>query len=280
MISALIINLDSSVERWKFQKEQCEGLGLVYERISACDQKDIPQDEFHLLQKKWQRALSASEVACFKSHYLAWQRVIAEKKPFLILEDDAFLVGGILDILHSLVQKKYVYINMETVGRRLLLARTRDFVNADYDSKNVFLAKNGAGAYVLWPEGAEQLLAYYKEKGIALVDAFIVACFRPDNLRQIWPAASIQFEFCQQHGLPSEQLVNIKKTTIQYGRSKKKKTLAQHWRRLLSNFQRIGVWRYFFYSRYQSVPFAYQEEDKKRFYEQLEKTIFNKDSSS
>lgn len=228
MISALIINLDSSVDRWKFQKEQCERLGLPYERISACDKKDINDAQYKLLGHSWQRPLSRGELACFLSHYGLWQKVVQDNKPYFILEDDALLCLQIMKVMPFIEQQKEIdFLNLEARGRKILLSKQGNILVGQFSIKKVFQAKNGAAAYILWPSGAKKLCDLFLRKNAALADAFIAECDELINT-QIFPALAIQLDRTSYYDVSVNELgLLAMPTVLGTGRKEKRKTFQQ-----------------------------------------------------
>ena len=202
MISALLINLDESLDRLDFQKKQLEKLQIPFQRFSAVDISNFNLEEYENLANGWQRKLRKTEVACFLSHKNAWQYVLNSSKPWLILEDDAFLskkCAGILTSLKSLNQQ-IDYLNLETRYRRKCITQKKIELIDDYEMRRLFQDRNGSAAYVLFPSGAEKLLKQAEKKAPALADAFISEAYQL-NAWQIYPAAAIQFDQCQNYGL-------------------------------------------------------------------------------
>ena len=125
----------------------------------------------------WERPLRKSELACCFSHTLAWERVIKEKKPFLILEDDAILHKDTPSVLNSIGNKyNFDCVNLETRNRKKILSKARVSLSNDYTLSQIIYNKSGAAAYLLWPSGAKKLYDYYQKHGAALADAILAHC--------------------------------------------------------------------------------------------------------
>ena len=87
-------------------------------------------------QQSWERPLRKAEVGCFLSHKTAWQRVIKEKKPYLVLEDDVILSKDTSDILNYFDQTNdYGLINLETTHRLKLIGNSKVRINHKYSLK-------------------------------------------------------------------------------------------------------------------------------------------------
>ena len=125
MISALVINLDHSVERLEFQRKQLIHLQIPMQRLSAVNSSDILGEQYEQLANGWERKLRPAEVACFLSHKAAWRYVLNTDKPWLILEDDALLSRKTADILAALIPlaNEVDYVNLETRHRRKWISK-------------------------------------------------------------------------------------------------------------------------------------------------------------
>lgn len=54
--------------------------------------------------------MSGGQLGCFASHYLAWQKVASDKKPAIILEDDAKIdIKRFKEFLRNVPQAKVSY---------------------------------------------------------------------------------------------------------------------------------------------------------------------------
>jgi GR25 family glycosyltransferase involved in LPS biosynthesis len=79
VISKYLINLDGRPDRLETSKKQLQNLGLVFQRISAIDGKNIHGNSF----------LTSNVLACWQSHLLAYETFLASDANYaLILEDD------------------------------------------------------------------------------------------------------------------------------------------------------------------------------------------------
>lgn len=97
-----IISLAGDHARKKFQLAQMLHLGLEANFIDATTPNDLPKEMMAKLTSAWARPLREAEVALTHSHRTAWQRVIAAKRPTLILEDDAILCESLSSVLSDL----------------------------------------------------------------------------------------------------------------------------------------------------------------------------------
>jgi glycosyl transferase family 25 len=236
----LLINLDSSKDRLTFQKQQFARLGLEFQRLPAISVDSISDDEYEQLAYSWERPLRRTELACFMSHRLAWEEVVRQGKPCLIMEDDVLISDKIAQIIEALEEVRDMdHITLENRCRKKLVSRKpiRSLPN-ESNLYRLYLDRTGAAAYVLWPIGAEKLLVSFHKKGPAIADAFISLNSSLIS-GQVEPAPVIQLDVCTCYGI-SRSLVT--ESTISNTKIKRPKAATRmHYlvfrlRRLQANF--------------------------------------------
>ena len=198
----LLINLDSSKDRLAFQQQQFSRLGLGFQRLSAVSVDAITDEQYEQLAYSWERPLRRTELACFMSHRLAWEQVVRQGRPCLILEDDVLIANKIAKILEALEQIRGMdHVTLENRCRKKLVSR-KPIRSLPYESNlyRLYLDRTGAAAYVLWPAGAEKLLASFHKKGPAIADAFISLDSSLIS-GQVEPAPVIQLDVCNCYGI-------------------------------------------------------------------------------
>ncbi len=193
-----VINLDSQTDRWNFQKKQLTSRGLACERVIACD-KNHPsvsrQDDYW---DSWQRPLLDSERACLLSHQGVWEVIAKGQRPCLVLEDDAVLSKDIATTLALISEVRGVeHITLETRSRKKLLSKQSRPLGEHQRLTRLYLDRTGAAAYVLWPAGAQRLLAESTVK-CGLADAIICGSTALQSY-QLEPAAAIQSDQCEHY---------------------------------------------------------------------------------
>ena len=215
-ISALVINLDSAKERWKFQQEQLEYLDIPYQRWKATAVQDLTDREYEKWANDWQRKLRQTEVACFLSHYRAWQHVANSEKPFLILEDDALLsqqLPNILSLLDTEQNLEYDHLTLETRGRKKLISQNTCDNFESVAMHKLFLDKTGAAAYLLTSNGAQILIDEVEKKGAGLADALLCHTKGLKKVQSV-PALAIQMDMAEHYGLDGLKLNSAAKSNI------------------------------------------------------------------
>jgi glycosyl transferase family 25 len=195
----LIINLANATARRKFQEDQLLNLGLDFEILNAVSTDDISDKIYKYHYFDWQRPLRNVEVACYYSHRSAWQEIIDNNKPALILEDDALLSKHSSDVLESLEEFTDAdFVQLEIRNRKKLIAKEGIKITPKHKLHRLYLDRTGAAGYVLWPTGAKKLIEHENKHGIGLADAHITACYDLVGY-QVEPAVIIQLDQCENY---------------------------------------------------------------------------------
>lgn len=133
------------------------------------------------------------------SHSTAWEYVIRNKRPVLILEDDAVLSVKANDLVQELFRLENVdLVNLEGhVSPKRLGLKKHTVLVAGFSLSRIYRERSGAAAYVIWPEAAKKMLAF-TERLSPLADAAHALC--PEiNRYQLEPAAAIQAAWHPEH---------------------------------------------------------------------------------
>jgi len=222
-MKTLIINLDSETERIAFQYKQLNKYGIEYQRISADDASN--KNTYEKLSDKWERPLSFAEVSCLLSHQVAWEIIIENDQPMLVLEDDAFISDDLPIILGELKEIDYIdYVNIEVTGRnrKKTLSNKPSKTIREFSLFRLYQGRSGTGGYVLWPNGAKILLNELSNGKISLVDKFINTSYSL-KAYQLEPAILIQFDQCHYHDIDSPinapSSINSTKKKLEYNSS-------------------------------------------------------------
>jgi glycosyl transferase family 25 len=197
-MQALVINMKESHDRWDFMVKQLQELGIFYSRLEAYDLSTLSVEEFEQYSQSWERPLRKAEVGCFLSHKTAWQRVLKENKPYLVLEDDVIISKESIDVLNYFDQTNdYEFINFETTHRLKLIGNSKVRINHKYSLKRLLHNKTGSAAYVIWPSFAKKLLAKYLDQKAALADAALYTNFFKAKQFQLNPALAVQLQYAE-----------------------------------------------------------------------------------
>lgn len=244
-MKALVINLDKATERMVFQEQQLNALNIEYDRLPAVSTDDLTDSTYQQYYATWERPLRRTEVACFLSHKKAWESVISENCPMLILEDDAVLAKNSPCVLKELEALDNIDLTtLEARGRKKIVAKKSSSQFCHSSLIRLYQDRTGAAGYVLWPKGARILLNKARKGHIALADAFISSTYTL-NAYQVEPATIVQLDQCESYGIapPISTLSSIdaeEKPSLGKGKIK-----AQRWQRLVSQlrlaFRHISV---------------------------------------
>ena len=220
-MNIFIINLSDAVERREFQKQQLFQLGLEYKILNAVSIDDISSEIYKKYYYDWQRPLRNTEVACYFSHKLAWDKIIKTDQPALILEDDALLSKCVPELLKSFTNKKNVdFITLEVAGRKKFISKIGEDIACNSKLFRLYQDRNGAAGYVLWPSGAKKLLEHESLNGIGLADAHIASCYSIKSY-QVEPAAIIQYDQCNNYNVQIPYLKAFSSSTVSQDKNPK-----------------------------------------------------------
>ncbi|MEO6959719.1 MAG: glycosyltransferase family 25 protein [Burkholderiaceae bacterium] len=95
-----VISLASAAQRRAFMRRQLDPLGLPYKFFDAVHGAQNPgyylfkkyNDKERIRRRGKGASLRLSQLGCFASHYLLWEKCMRENVPIIILEDDAALL--------------------------------------------------------------------------------------------------------------------------------------------------------------------------------------------
>ena len=157
-----------------------------------------------LIKSAYPTQVKENRIACALSHWLLWHKCVSNKEPILILEHDALFT-------QKLDYKSILKSNYDIVGINSPAAATRrahqfhDIVQSrtawiqpvpDIDEFNVPQGLAGNSAYIIKPDGAQNMLQASKDHGLWPNDALMC--------KQIIPRLGVtKTYFTRVQGLPS-----------------------------------------------------------------------------
>lgn len=174
-----VINLDKSVERKNFIIQQFENnqfqQNVHYQFFTAINGKENP--DFYLFkkyneQKRFHRkgnSMTLSQLGCFASHYLLWEKCLELNKPLMILEDDAIIQPNFSDVYQFCLSEKnsYEFIWLSPPAFQTVSESKNNGFQMGLDNSTSiirFWGKNdNATGYYLTPSAARKLVAYCQE---------------------------------------------------------------------------------------------------------------------
>ena len=179
-MNCYIINLDRSVDRWKFMQKQFEFFkekdnNIDFERIAAVDSKVLSDSTLNKYYDKnyfcfnavyfpnivQSGGLSKGEIACFLSHRKCWQRVLEGTDEYAaIFEDDVIFSEYAIHYLGTTdwIPKNSDIVKLEVMTHKLVVDKkpTKEFYNriiTRFYSTNI-----GAAGYIISKTAARSLL--------------------------------------------------------------------------------------------------------------------------
>ena len=233
------INLNRSTERRAWMESQLSKLVVPFERISAVDGHRMSAEAFGAAVE-WSelrtKGLSYSEIGCFLSHRMAWQRISEHSENFgAVIEDDVLLSNHIDKFLidDTWIPDCAALVRIETTNFRVQLTnchgsgKLAGITYSVSEFKNIF----GAGAYILHRDMATWLVDRFVRIGDEvdkeLMGQELFRNGRPKfaQLRglqvQLVPALAVQQFFCKERFLPENAEIStmhcdalIQKSTV------------------------------------------------------------------
>ncbi|MSO70546.1 MAG: glycosyltransferase family 25 protein [Alphaproteobacteria bacterium] len=195
-MQVLLLNRARDTARLAFQQRQLAALGLSFRRIEAVTPESLTLARDDPYWTGWERPLSDVEKSILATHCHAWAEVAALGAPALILEDDAWLSVRAPDFLAAVARMDGIdHVTLETRGRKKLIAAAPD---PRLPLRRLYQDRTGAAAYVLFPRGAQKLLAR-SARAPGLADAIICAAYELASF-QADPALAIQLDQAGRYG--------------------------------------------------------------------------------
>lgn len=171
--SIYVISLVSAQDRRSFMDAQLGRLGLSYELFDAIHGAQNPDHPLFSKYDDRKRArlrgsgasLRLSQLGCFASHYLLWEKCVQGQAPIIVLEDDAILLPEFMAFYKSAAEfaSRYGLVwlqpNRKIAGQAgLALGRIGPFT-----VKKFVKGFAGTTGYLITPETARVLLDYCSE---------------------------------------------------------------------------------------------------------------------
>lgn len=243
-MKCFLINLDRSKDRLEFMSDQLSGIGLLIERISAVEGREIPRKDLAALipsKREWTSEITPAEVGCFLSHKKCLEAIAAGQDNYsIVLEDDVLLSkrASALLLRTDWIPADADIIKIETQGKKVLIGELFSCEGTPYSIGRLKSTHILSAGYIVSRGGAKRILADMNEV-IAPIDHFLFneryGIFSSLSVYQCTPA------ICKQAGLDS---------TLQ-GHRKQVNQRPHFWPRLLREARRIvlrsiigtrGIW--------------------------------------
>ena len=189
MIKCFVINLDHRKDRLKRIRKHLNSNGLYFTRFQAVNALETNSKTLtrNITQYGPLGKISIGDMACFQSHLMLWKKIYkTEKKPVLVLEDDACISKRGFELLRSTnwIPKNAKIIKCEKFGNKRHRVLLSPKLKSIYEFHLHYLMSkhSGTGGYIITPNGAKYLV----EKSINVnvpVDHFL---FNPSNSEIFW----------------------------------------------------------------------------------------------
>ena len=184
MIKCFVINLDHRKDRLKRIRDHLNSNGLYFTRFQAVNALETNSKTLTKNIAKYGPLgkISIGDIACFQSHLMLWKKIYkTEKKPVLVLEDDACISKTGFELLKNTnwIPENAKIIKCERFGNkrhRVLLSPKLKSID-EFHLHYLMSKHSGTGGYIVTPNGAKYLV----EKSINVdvpVDHFL---FNPNN---------------------------------------------------------------------------------------------------
>lgn len=163
-MKVFVINLKRSVERRQRIESALHKQNIEFEFIEAVDSSTPDfiysnRRDDGLSLKRLGHSLVTNEVACFASHYLAWEKCLAVGQPIIVLEDNCDLTIDFSNYIGQLevLAKKYDYLKLCAAKKRLCYY-TLEKINDLFSVVRFLKSTTGARGYVLTPTAADRFI--------------------------------------------------------------------------------------------------------------------------
>lgn len=161
-IPIFLINLDRSLERLASFETQMERLGLSFERVTAVDADDIPEEEVQRLESNQSRQFPWGKgvMGCFLSHRKVWN-IISERglEWSFIAEDDLHIAkADPFFTADDWIPHNADVVKAETFRQRVFMSESLPWEIDGHKLHQLESSHIGAGGYFLSTAGARFLL--------------------------------------------------------------------------------------------------------------------------
>ena len=175
-----IINLPKSLERRNFITRQFSELNnqaqspINYQFFEAINGKENP--DFYLFQKynekeRFKRkgnTMNLSQLGCFASHYLLWEKCIELNQGIIILEDDAIIHKEFLNAYEFIRSEEnkfeFFWLSPPAPARRNQKSKIIYSINnSQFNISEFYKGWGNTTGYYITPKAAQKLINYTME---------------------------------------------------------------------------------------------------------------------
>ena len=199
-IQTHIINLERSPKRKKYMLKEVERASLpnvnIFTAVDAETMMIPKRYKPYAWKHYWEMA--SSEIACFESHILLWEKCLMENKgPYLILEDDIIISKQLRSTIETLKNytKKFDLIHLDAPAPFNRLGPQEDL--GSIKIAKILRPIPSTAAYLITPTGADKLLKKIKNGYCDHADDFITRKHKGYDPYQLLPAMAVQGMFAK-----------------------------------------------------------------------------------
>jgi glycosyl transferase, family 25 len=159
-----VISLPSALERRQFMDRQLKALGLGYELVDAINGRELTSDQEEMVDRNWKQrrkgeGLSPGSIGCSLSHAFVYKKILSDGvEQAIILEDDAVLLKGFVDVANGLLDGCGVPLVVLHAYPRCWATRKRWRINNAFSLYSFYGRPLGTCGYFLTSGAASRLL--------------------------------------------------------------------------------------------------------------------------
>ena len=166
-IEIIVINLRRSTERRAQMAAVLNPLELPYSFFEAVDGREGEHPLFKCFSPRHAEtrrgfALTPSELGCYASHYLLWERCVEKNRSLLIFEDDVRLNGNFREAYDAAAARIRAYGLLRFSGHKRRAAAIVERIDNHLDVIRFKIGPHGTSCYAVSPAAAAKLLAKAK----------------------------------------------------------------------------------------------------------------------
>ncbi|NYT63515.1 glycosyltransferase family 25 protein [Alcaligenaceae bacterium] len=171
--SIYVISLQAAQDRKASMRQQLDALGVAYEFFDAVHGTQNPDhhlfkkynDSKRALRRGANASLRLSQLGCFASHYLLWEKCVQKRTPFIVLEDDAVLQAPFMSFYEHASEFAANYGLVWLQPSRKVAKQSGRFLEkiGPFKVKKFFKGFSGTTGYLITPATAQTLLDYSTE---------------------------------------------------------------------------------------------------------------------
>ena len=163
-MKVFVVSLKRSVDRRERIKKQLDDAGIEFEFIDAID-ASVPNFTYSerrneaLTKKRFGYKLLESEIACFSSHHVAWERCINENEATLILEDNCNISEDLNVYIQTLKNLSIKFNFLKLCATKPKAFKDIESIDDNYKVIRYLKRTCGIMGYVITPKAATAFIS-------------------------------------------------------------------------------------------------------------------------